>query len=61
MQPYHQQSTKQPFLFQNDENIIAVTSDIPPGEGCRLPLFDINKPDTVVTFILDNIILEKNQ
>jgi molybdopterin-guanine dinucleotide biosynthesis protein MobB len=51
-----------PYLFPEDPNVIAVASDAPLAQNVRdLPLLDINDPEQIVTFVVDQVLGEKKQ
>ena len=53
----HRPSMGRPLLFPNDPDIIAVASDAPlPSAPGHLPLLDLNRPDDIVTFILNHLL-----
>ena len=39
-----------------DPNIIAIASDDPDGEDTQLPVLDLNKPDAIAKFIVEEIV-----
>ena len=54
----HRKETGHPYLYPEDDNIIALISnevDNPDVSTGQLPLLDINKPDEVVDFIIKYI------
>ena len=53
----HRPQMKKPLLFPDDANIIAIASDAPIPENRQLlPKLNINNPEQIVQFILDNVI-----
>ena len=53
----HRPELKKPLLFPDDPNIIAIASDAPvPENRNQLPKLNINNPQQILQFILDNII-----
>jgi len=50
-----------PLLFPDDSNIIAIASDAPVAENRNLlPKLNLNNPDQIVQFIIDNVIAAKH-
>lgn len=55
----HRASLRQPLLYPDDTSIIAIASDAPliiPGHLLQL---DINRPETVADFIMQNVLNSK--
>ena len=53
----HRPDLNKPLLFPDDPNIIAIASDAPiPENRDTLPKLNINNPEQIVQFIIDNII-----
>ena len=52
----HRPDMNRPLLFPDDSNILAVASDAPVHENKQLPKLNLNNPEQIVRFILDNII-----
>jgi molybdopterin molybdotransferase len=51
----HRTETKKPYIFTNDENVIAIASDKVPDIPFSIPNLDINQPKDIVNFILSYI------
>lgn len=51
----HRPSLRRPLLFPRDDAIIAVATDAPLEEPCPLPLLDLNRPDAIAAFIVDQV------
>ena len=51
----HRAETKKPYIFTDDNNIIAIASDKTPNTSLSIPYLDINQPKDIVTFILSYI------
>ncbi len=49
----HRAALGRSWLYPEDPWIVAVASDTPPPEPCRLPCLDLNRPDQVAAFVLD--------
>ncbi len=47
---------RRPLLYPNDDNIIAVATDTPESLDTSLPVLDINRPDMIADFIIDNVL-----
>jgi molybdopterin-guanine dinucleotide biosynthesis protein MobB len=53
----HRHTLDKPFLYPNDETIIALAiDDITKPAECRLPVLNINNPDEIVGFILKEVL-----
>ena len=53
----HRPQLNKPLFFPDDSNIIAIASDAPIQENRNLlPKLNLNNPQQIVQFILDNII-----
>lgn len=52
----HRRSMNKPLLFPDDPHIIALACDFPPVVPCTLPLFDLNQPQQIVDFILNDFL-----
>jgi len=51
----HRSETNKPFLHPNDNSIIAIATNKSSTVSTQLPLLDINKPDSIASFILQGI------
>lgn len=49
----HRPILKQPLLFPEDPDIIAVASDAPLTQQNDLPLLALNNPETIADFVMD--------
>jgi len=49
----HRPSLNKPLLYPNDPNIIAIASDVALETPDYLPQLDINQPEMIVAFILN--------
>ena len=53
----HRPQLNKPLFFPDDSNIIAIASDAPASENSNLlPKLNLNNPEQIVQFIIDNII-----
>ena len=53
----HRPELNKPLLFPDDTNVIAIASDAPiPENRNSLPKLNINNPQQIVQFIIDNVI-----
>lgn len=53
----HRPQLNKPLFFPDDSNIIAIASDAPISENSNLlPMLNLNNPEQIVQFIIDNII-----
>lgn len=50
-----------PLLFPDDPDIIAVASDGPLPQNHELPVLDINDPDQIVTFVVEQVLGQSSQ
>ena len=48
----HREQTGKPLIHSKDDSIIAIATDSPDSVSTQLPVLDINKPESVVDFIL---------
>jgi molybdopterin-guanine dinucleotide biosynthesis protein B len=49
----HREALNKPWLYPEDDSIIAIACDNPDNTGSLLPVLDINQPRQVSGFILD--------
>ena len=49
-------STEKDYFYPTDKNIMALVSDTTPEPQCPLPVLNINDPEQIVDFIIDNIV-----
>lgn len=49
----HRPSLARPLFFPEDDTVLAITSDGPIDPNPRLPLLDMNQPESIADFILD--------
>ncbi len=54
----HRPSLRRPLLFPDDDAIIAVATDTPLDDTCRLPQLDLNRPKEIAAFIFDYVAKE---
>jgi molybdopterin-guanine dinucleotide biosynthesis protein B len=54
----HRPSLRRPLLFPDDDAIIAVATDTPLDDTCRLPQLDLNRPEEIAAFIFDYVAKE---
>lgn len=47
----HRPSLGKPLIFPDDPNVIAVATDAPGSIATRLPLLDLNDPQTIADFV----------
>jgi molybdopterin-guanine dinucleotide biosynthesis protein B len=55
----HRPSLNKPFLYPNDPDIIAIASDCMLETPDYLTQLDINQPEMIAAFILDQFILNQ--
>ncbi len=51
----HRPSVGKPLLFPEDSSVIAIATDEPLPETPPIPVLDLNQPEQITAFILDNI------
>ena len=54
----HRPELNKPLLFPDDQDVIAIASDAPIPENNRLPKLNINNPEQIAQFIIENIVAE---
>ena len=52
----HRPALGHPLLYPHDNLIIAIASDVPLQKKLSIPLLDLNRPDDIVTFILNTMV-----
>jgi len=52
----HRPALGHPLLFPDDANILAIATDAPLVQATKLPVLDINQPESVATFIREHIL-----
>ena len=57
----HRPSLGHSLFFPEDDSIIAIACDAPLPIATNLPLFDMNQPTQIVTFIEEHVLQSKNQ
>jgi molybdopterin-guanine dinucleotide biosynthesis protein MobB len=50
----HRAELRKPYLYPNDDSVIAIACDAQPPEGISIPVLDINDIDAVARFIYDD-------
>jgi molybdopterin-guanine dinucleotide biosynthesis protein B len=50
----HRAALHKPYLYRNDDSVIAIACDSQPPEGISIPVLDINDIDAVARFIYDD-------
>jgi len=50
----HRAALRKPFLYQNDDSVIAIACDAQPPEGVAIPVLDINDIEAIARFIYDD-------
>jgi molybdopterin-guanine dinucleotide biosynthesis protein MobB len=50
----HRAALRKPYLFENDDTVIAIACDAPPPEGISIPVLDINDIEAIARFIYDD-------
>lgn len=55
----HRAALRKPYLYQNDDTVIAIACDAQPPEGIGIPLLDINDIDAIARFIYDDFYLKQ--
>ena len=49
----HRQAVGKPWLYPQDDNIIAIAADQPPEDNCDLPILDLNELQGIKQFVMD--------
>ncbi len=55
----HRGTMGKPFLYQDDESVIALASDTDPPEDIKIPVLDINDVEAIAEFIYTDFYLAK--
>jgi molybdopterin-guanine dinucleotide biosynthesis protein B len=50
----HRAALRKPYLYQNDDTVIAIACDAPPPAGIAIPVLDINDIEAIARFIYDD-------
>jgi molybdopterin-guanine dinucleotide biosynthesis protein MobB len=50
----HRAALGKPYLYRNDDSVIAIACDARPPEGISIPVLDINDIEAVARFIYDD-------
>ncbi len=50
----HRQALGKPYLYSNDESVIAIACDLAPPDGANIPVLDINDIDAIAEFIYED-------
>ncbi len=50
----HRAALRKPYLYQNDDTVIALACDAPPEGDIAIPVLDINDIDSIARFIYDD-------
>ena len=50
----HRAALRKPYLYQNDDSVIAIACDAQPPEGVAIPVLDINDIEAIARFIYDD-------
>ena len=56
----HRAVVGKPYLYPEDETIIAVACDATPPEAVSIPVLDINSPQQIAEFIYDEVYLKNS-
>ena len=54
----HREALGKPYLFPDDPAIIAIACDAPPSQPTTIPVLDINNPESIATFIYEQVYLK---
>ena len=49
----HREALGKPYLFEQDDSVIALACDAPPPDGIAIPVLDINEIDAIASYIFD--------
>jgi len=50
----HRAALRKPYLYQEDDSVIAIACDAEPPAGTAIPVLDINDIDAIARFIYDD-------
>ena len=50
----HRAAIHKPYLYRNDDSVIAIACDAQPPEGISIPVLDINDIEAIARFIYDD-------
>jgi molybdopterin-guanine dinucleotide biosynthesis protein MobB len=50
----HRAALRKPYLYRNDDSVIAIACDAQPPAGISIPVLDINDIEAVARFIYDD-------
>jgi molybdopterin-guanine dinucleotide biosynthesis protein MobB len=50
----HRAALRKPYLYQNDDSVIAIACDAKPPAGIEIPVLDINDIEAIARFIYDD-------
>lgn len=50
----HRAALRKPYLFENDDSVIALACDSTPPDGIAIPVLDINDIESIARFIFDD-------
>jgi molybdopterin-guanine dinucleotide biosynthesis protein MobB len=50
----HRAALRKPYLYPNDDSVIAIACDQPPPDGVSIPVLDINDIESIARFIFDD-------
>ena len=50
----HRAALRKPYLYRNDDSVIAIACDAQPPEGISIPVLDINDIEAVARFIYND-------
>ena len=50
----HRAALRKPYLYQDDDTVIAIACDAPPGDDIGITILDINDIDAIAHFIYDD-------
>jgi len=53
----HRAALRKPYLYQNDDSVIAIACDTQPPAGIAIPVLDINDIEGIARFIYDDFYL----
>ena len=50
----HRAALHKPYLYRNDDSVIAIACDAQPPESISIPVLDINDIEAIARFIYDD-------
>jgi len=55
----HREALRKPYLYPNDDSVIAIACDRQPPEGISIPVLEINDIQSIASFIYNDFYLRR--